>query len=105
MYALVLNAPKLQENQKDKKSFQDTMATGIGNGYALNKNILSKIQIGCKVILLSKDQKLRAEGILEELIPTVKTSNHIQRFDVKIKNLHEIKYKDEKLNRNGVNIV
>jgi hypothetical protein len=105
MYSLVLNAPKQQENQKDKKSFRETLATGIGEGYALNKKILSKIQEGCKVILLSKDQKLRAEGILEKLIPTIKTKNHIQRFNIKIKNFKKVEYKDEKLNRNGVNIV
>jgi len=105
MYSLVINAPKQQVGKNNKKSFKDILYTGIGQGYALNKSILEKIQIGCKVIVLSKDQRLRAEGTLIELIPTEMTNNHIQRFDVKIENLKNTQYKSEDLNRNGVNAI
>ncbi len=55
--------------------------------------------------MLSKDELKRAEGELDKLVPTVKTRNGIQRYDVYIKNLRMVSYKPESLNRNGVAVI
>jgi hypothetical protein len=54
---------------------------------------------------LSKDEQLRAEGELTELIPKSKTGSGIQRYDVHIRNLKMVPYKPERLNRNGIAVI
>jgi hypothetical protein len=44
-------------------------------------------------VLLSKDEELRAEGELVELVPKSKTGSGIQRYDVHMKNLKMVPYK------------
>ena len=105
MATLVINAPRQQAQQEQKKSFESTIRSGIGEGYAISYNLVTQLVPGCSVIILSKDQKLRAEGELVELIPTEKASNGIQRYNVHIKNIKQVPYKPEKLNRNGVSVI
>jgi len=106
MTTLVIHAPTRKAQQEDKKSFDDTVSSGIGEGYAINRNLFVQLSPGCGVIILCKDRKLRAEGELVKLIPTEKTSNGVQRYDVYIKNIEKVAlYKSEKLNRNGVSVI
>lgn len=105
MPSLVINAPKQQVILNNKKSFQETLNSGIGQGYAINSTLFRQIYLGCRVVLLSKDQRLRAEGELVKLVPTFKTKNGIQRYDVYIKNLTTVTYKPERLNHNGVAVI
>ena len=105
MISLVINAPKAQVNQNKKKGFLETFKSGVGQGYAIKKSLFNQISPGCKVVLLSKDQKLRAEGILVKTTPTFKTKNGIQRYDVIINGFELVAYKPEALNRNGVAVL
>ena len=105
MPTLVINAPKLTTQQQNKKSFESTLASGVGDGYAISKKLFEQLYPGCGVVLLSKDQKLRAEGKLVKLIPTCKADNGIQRYDVQIDKLTRVPYKPESLNRNGVTVI
>ena len=105
MPSLVINAPQKQVDQNNKKSFGETLKSGLGEGYAINKKIFRRVHPGCIVVLLSKDLKRRGEGKLVRLIPTFKTKNYIQRYNVVIKNLKEVSYKPVALNRNGVAII
>jgi hypothetical protein len=73
-----------------------------GKSYAINSKLFQQIHPGCKVVLLSKDRKLRAEGELTRLVPTYKTKNGIQRYDVHVKGFVRVQYRSERLNRNGV---
>lgn len=102
MLSLIINAPKQQEISRNAQSFEQTLSTGIGAGYAINRNLFQQIHPGCKVVLLSKDRKLRAEGELIRLVPTCKTKNGIQRYDVHVSGFVKVPYRSERLNRNGV---
>ena len=77
MPSLVINAPENQVKSNNKKSFEDTLKSGKGEGYVIYKSILSQIQPGCTVILLCKDNKRRAEGKLIKLEPVTKILNSI----------------------------
>jgi hypothetical protein len=105
MPSIVINAPRSQVEENDKKSFDNTFKTGVGDGYAINRNLFSQIYPGCKVVLLSKDQKVRAEGELVRLVPSFKTGNGIQRYDVYVKDFKRVPYVPERLNRNGVAVI
>jgi hypothetical protein len=57
------------------------------------------------VVLLCKDTEKRAEGKLVKLVPTGKTDNGIERYDVYFENIKMVPYKAERLNRNGVAVI
>lgn len=111
MPSLVIHAPEYQVVQVGKKSFIDTLHTGIGEGYAINRKLFEQIYPGCRVILLCKDTRCRAEGELIRLEPAMKegnpliTKNGIQRYDVYIRNLMKVTYKSEDLNKCGVAVI
>ncbi len=103
MPSLVINAPKRQENSTNAKSFEEIVRTGVGCSYAICERLFEKIEPGCKVVLLSKDQKLRAEGELVELVLKDKTMNGIQRYDVRVRSFRKVvHYEGERLERCGV---
>jgi hypothetical protein len=102
MLSLVISAPRQQEIERNAQSFEKTVSTGIGKDYAINSKLFHQIHPGCKVVLLSKDRKLRAEGELIRLVPTNKTKNGIQRYDVHVSGFVKVQYHSERLNRNGV---
>lgn len=105
MSTLVINAPMAKVEQERKQSFETTFASGLGDGYAIANGLFVRLSAGCGVVLLDKDQGKRAEGTLIELVPTEKTGNGIQRYDVHIKNLKMVPYRPENLNRNGVTVI
>jgi len=105
MLTLVINATKAKVQDESKRSFASTLESGIGDEYAIWSHWVSLINPGCKVVLLSKDERLRAEGELEKLVPKSKTGGGIQRYDVHIKNLKTVPYRPEHLNRNGVALI
>jgi hypothetical protein len=78
---------------------------GKGQGYAIAQNLSAQLSEGCRVVLLSKDQKLRAEGKLKALIATKKAEIGVQRYDVYMENMKRVPYKPESLNRYGVSVI
>jgi hypothetical protein len=105
MLTLVINAPKAKTQEENKRSFKSTFHSGVGDEYAIWSHLVLHLVPGCKVVLLSKDEELRAEGELVELVAKSKTGSGIQRYDVHIKNLKMVPYKAEHLNRNGVAVI
>lgn len=105
MPALVINAPREQVDAGFKKSFDSTMRTGVGEGYAISRTLYDQCRPGMVVVLLSKDEGKRAEGRLIRLVPGEKAGNGIQRYDVHVEGLAMVKYKPEALNRNGVAVI
>jgi hypothetical protein len=101
MVALVINAPK----HTNKRSFESTLVSGVGEGYAIWSTLIGRCQPGCRVVLLSKDERKRAEGSLVKLVPTEKTGSGVQRYDVHIERMSLVPYKAEALNRYGVAVV
>lgn len=102
---LVINAPHDKTKTENKRSFASTLAQGIGEGYAINSKLQPLVKYGCKVILLCKDLKLRAEGTVVKLVPVEKAKNGIQRYDVHMRNLRTIEYAPERLGRTGVAVL
>jgi hypothetical protein len=105
MPTLVINAPKAKVQEENSRSFYNTFKSGIGDECAIPKNLVDQITPGCVVVLLSKDEELRAEGRLIKLVPKSIARNGIQRYDVYIENLKMVPYKHECLNQNGVAII
>lgn len=105
MATLVLNAPRQQANAEDKRSFEATLRSGVGSGYAIPSTLIGRISVGDRVALLSKDEGLRAEGRIVALVPTAKAGNGIQRYDVHMADLRRVPYAPESLNRNGVAVI
>ncbi|MGD0415532.1 MAG: hypothetical protein ABSA80_09280 [Terriglobales bacterium] len=105
MATLVINAPKAKIRQTNAQSFETTLTSCVGDGYAIWKTLVAQVNTGSGVVLLDKDQKKRAEGTLVRLVPIEKTGNGIQRYEVHMKNLRIVPYKSERLNRNGVAVI
>ena len=111
MPSLVIHTPDSQLDREGTKSFEETFESGVGSAYALNSKIYQQIHHGCRVVLLCKNRKLRAEGQLVRLEPATKdgrpwiTRNHIQRYNVFVRNFKKVPYRPEALNRNGVAVI
>ncbi len=91
---LVIHAPR-----NAKTPFATILATGIGPGYIICDDDKSKLSLGSStVVLLSNPQKLRAEGILVNLVKAAKTRTGRQRYDVHFKEQHMVTYAHVKLN-------
>ncbi len=105
MPTLVISAPRELANANNWRSFDTTMRTGIGSGYAIASALIGRISVGDRVVLLSKDEGLRAEGRIAALLPTEKAGNGIQRYDVHMADLRKVPYAPESLNRNGVAVL
>ncbi len=100
---LVIHAPL---SQPGKKSFQEVFNDLIGEGYIIYGRDKSKLQIpGSPVVLLSNDQRRRAEGSLKALTPTNKSAAGKQRYDVHVDKWMEVPYRRERLNRCGVAVI
>jgi hypothetical protein len=99
---LVINAPRRTVKSNDRKSFDRTFASGVGEAYAISKAWAARCHVGCKVVLLSTDERKRAEGTLLKLEPAGKAGNGLQRYDVHIAELNRVEYRAERINRNGV---
>ena len=105
MATLIVHAPRATAKQEGKRSFDETLTSGVGTGYGISKADCARLQPGSPVVVLSKDQKLRAEGVLVGLSPTAKAGNGLQRYDVRMRDLQEVAYQPETFNRNGVKVV
>jgi len=107
MPPLVIHAPHSQVQQNQKQSFNQTVAIGRGDGYAINNGLFSQLSPGDNVVVICKVHHRQAVGQIKELTPTVKTGTGMQRYDVVLANLELVPYThgNTKLNRNGVAIV
>jgi hypothetical protein len=105
MSKLVIHAPRSKSQQEGKRSFAETIATSIGDGYAISLTLFRQLDPGDGVIVLNKDTRQRAEGTLVRLQPNGATGSGIQRYDVFMQNLVMVPYQSEPLNRNGVAVI
>lgn len=107
MPTLVINAPSYQTEKNSRQSFEQTLKSNVGKGYALNRNILPLAMKAKKVIILDKTTKRKATGLIDLIIATgEKTNNGIPRFNIVMSGLKVSDiYEPESLNRNGVSII
>ncbi len=102
MTTLVIHTPRWRVTAERVKSFDQTLTTRIGDGYAIPRAWADQCQPGCKVVVLSKDERKRAEGTLVKLDPVSQADNGMQRYDVHIRDLVMVTYAPESLYRTGV---
>jgi hypothetical protein len=102
---LIIHAPKEKVDAEGHPSFARTLDSGVGEGYAISKADAARLGPGDAVVVLSKDERRRAEGRLEKLVPNGRTESGMQRYDVHIKDLKVVDYKPERLGRTGVSVV
>src|SRR2546430_7418905 len=95
MATLVLHAPTWRTRSESAKSFQQTIDSGIGEGYALAQTELDQLRTGCDVIVIDKGKKRRAHAKLARLEATgIWTANHVQRYNVHLRDVIEALYRD-----------
>ena len=107
MPTLVIHAPHSQVTTHQKQSFNETLATGRGDGYAIWNSLFTQLSPGDEVVVICKVHKKQAVGHIKELKPTEKTKSGMQRYDVIMADLKSVTYTNEhtRLNRNGVAII
>jgi hypothetical protein len=105
MATLIIHAPQEKAEQEGSRSFDRTIELRIGEGYAIPKADADRLGPGDKVVVLSKDEKRRAEATLVKLDPSGETDTGMKRYDVHIENVQEVPYEPEPLGRTGVSVV
>jgi hypothetical protein len=105
MPTLIIHAPRYKARQEGYRSFDRTIKRRVGEGFAIPKADFGRLGQGDKVVVLSKDEKRRAEGTLVRLVPNGKTKTGMKKYDVRIRGLNVVKYKPERLGRTGVSVV
>jgi hypothetical protein len=63
---------------------------------------VGEVHSGCRVVVLNKEQRERAEGTLDRLEKAGKAANGMQRYNVYIRDLSKVDYQPEALNRCGI---
>ena len=102
MRTLVIHAPQ-HKVKGGGASFGAILSSGVGPEYAIYESIISKLSIpGSTVVLLDKDQELRAEGVLVKLVRTPRRIPNAWRYNVHVEKWTTVSYKSEELNRCGV---
>ena len=107
MTTITISAPKSQ-SALGKKSFDDILLDGIGEGYAIGKQLRSRIKTGDTVVVICKsDSKVRcAKGKLKKISENGNaTRNGILRHDLEIQGLKECSQCEGSINRHGVSVV
>lgn len=106
MPTLVIHAPDARARE-GKTSFEYILEKGIGDGYAIYEKDYFRLSEGSGVVLLRKDgNKRRAEGRLVRLAETGdKTPQGITRYNVYFRDMREVPYRPERLNRFGVAVI
>jgi len=89
------------------KSSPQILQAGVGLAYAILSGQVRALTVpGSPVVLLDKDTKRRAEGILTRLVYTgAKAPQGIRQYDVYFKNASTVPYEPEKLSRFGVGVI
>jgi hypothetical protein len=80
--------------QQGKRSFAQTLATGVGDGYVISSSQLQQGNPGDGLILLDKDTQQRAEGTIVALQPNGWTLNGRQRYNVLMQNMATVPFQN-----------
>lgn len=107
MPTLIVHAPHSQVQQNQKKSFNQTVATEIGEGYAIWGSLFNQLSPGDEVVVICKVHHKQAVGRIKALKPVEKTRTGMQRYDVIMTDLKPVPYTHgtTNLNRNGVAVI
>ena len=105
MVILYLNVPKDKVDDQDKKSYEDTLNSALGSGYAMSMENALKCVPGSAVVLLCQATEQRAQSRIKALKLTgEKTGGGMVRYDVHMEDLTSVPYRPAPANfgRTGV---
>ncbi len=108
MKTLFLSAPKDKDAASGlHRTFNIIFENHVGPEYAIYGNLVGQIITGMKVVLFERIDKRQAEGFVAAVNQTGhKTGGGISRYDVFIRDLHEVQYTDPPhVNRCGVAVL
>ena len=108
MPTLYLNVPKDKVDCEGKKSYEDTLKSAIGSGYAIPMSQALVCVPGSNVVLLCQATGQRAQGKIKELTPTGETTGRgMVRYDVLLEEVSAVAYSPAPANfwRTGVLVV
>ena len=91
--------------QQGKRSFAQTVATGVGDGYIISSTQLQQVNPGDGLIVLDKDTQQSAEGTIVAFQPNGWALNGRQRYDVLMQNMTPIPFQNVPLERWGVAVI
>jgi hypothetical protein len=103
MMTLVIHTPK-PTDQSGNRSFEDTIATCVGEEFAISRNMYSELKIGMPLIILDKRQRKQAEAIISGFEPGTFAANGIRRYNIFFQDPRLVAYTGDeiKLTRCGV---
>ncbi len=103
MKTLVIHTPK-PTNRSGDRSFEDTIATCIGEEFAVFRSVYSKLEIGMPLIILDKCGRKQAEAIISGLEFKTLASNGVRRYNILFQHPRPVPYNGDEipLNRCGV---
>src|SRR6266436_6603061 len=102
MTTLAIHASLKMAQQQGKRSFAQTLAIGIGDGFALSRSQFQQLSPGDRLLLLEKETRQCAEGTMVGLQPNGWAGNGMQRYDVPMKDMAMVPYQNVPLRRWGV---
>jgi len=105
MPTLFLSAPKVKTVQGSGfyRTFDTIVQNGVGPDYGIATSLIGRVYPGMHVVVFDRDQKRCAEGVVVAYTPTCKAGNGVQRYNVQIRDLGEVRYtKPPKVNHFGV---
>lgn len=92
MPTLVIHAPHSEAERNQKRSFEQTVSSGIGDGYAISRGLFQQLAPGDPVLVICKVHRRQASGRLRRLKPREKAANGIQRYDVFMDDLKQVPF-------------
>ena len=105
MTTLVIHASLEMAEQQGKRSFDQTLAVGVGDAYALSQSQFQQVSPGDRLLMLEKETRSCAEGMVAGLQPNGWTLNGMQRYDVLMQDMVIVPYQNVPLKRWGVAVI
>ncbi len=91
--------------QQGKRSFAQTLSSGVGDGYILSNSQRQQVNPGDGLIVLDKDTQQSAEGTIVAIQPNGWALNGRQRYDVLMQTMTPIPFQNVPLKRWGVAVI
>lgn len=104
-----LSAPKCMTSVPPNGYYRDfytILQNGVGSDYGIYRSLIGQIHAGDKVVVFDRDRRLQAEGVVASVVPTSKSPQGVQRYDIRIRNLATVSYSaPPRVNRFGVAVL
>jgi hypothetical protein len=103
MKTFVIHTPK-PTDRSGNRSFEDTLATCVGEEFAIFRSLYAELDIGMPLIILDKRQQKQAEATISGFESKPPAANGIRRYDILFQNPRLVPYNGDEiaLDRCGV---